>query len=269
MPNIPPDSEPDSTPGFAPGELALLVDRKDRRYLIRLAPGEEFHTHAGVLLHDHILATAAGSEVRASSGSRFVAHHPTLADYILKMPRGAQIIYPKDIGAILMLADIAPGQKILETGVGSGALSLALLRLGVEIVGYDLNEKFAERAQANVAGFLGAEALERYTVKIHDSYTGIPDQGFDRVLLDLPEPWQVVPHLAQAARNGALALAYSPSAIQVSQFCEACEAAGFVELETLEVMHRGWHVKGSAVRPNHRMVAHTGFLTRARIVHGS
>jgi len=253
---------------FMAGELVLLVDRKDRRYLIRLEAGQDFHTHQGVVSHDEIIASKEGATVRSSGGGKFLVYRPTLADYILKMPRGAQVIYPKDIGAILMFADIAPGQKILETGIGSGALSLSLLRLGTEVTGYDINERFAERAKANVAGFLGADALKHYKVKIHDSYEGLEEENFDRLLLDLPEPWRVIPHAHEVVRAGGIVLAYSPSIIQVSRFTQACTQAGFGEIETLEVLHRGWHVEGQAVRPNHRMVAHTGFLTRARVLGG-
>lgn len=251
---------------FEAGDLALLVDRKGRRYLVKLAPGQEFHTHTGVVSHDDIISVAEGVVVRSSGNGRFVAYHPTLSDYILKMPRGAQVIYPKDIGAVLMFADIAPGQKILETGVGSGALSLALLRLGAEVTGYDISDKFAERAKANVENFLGPDALKNYKVKIQDSYEGIAEGGFDRMLLDLPEPWRLVPYMSEVLRPGGIALAYSPSIIQVSRFRQACSEAEFKEAETIEVLQRGWHVQGQAVRPDHRMVAHTGFLTRVRVL---
>lgn len=251
---------------FCAGELALLLDRKGRRYLIRLKAGASFQSHTGTLPHDDIISSPPAVELRNSGGSRFTAYRPTLEDYILKMPRGAQVIYPKDLGAILMFADIAPGQKILESGIGSGALSMALLRIGAKIVGYEINEQFAERAHANVREFLGAAALKRYNVKIADSYAGIKHRGFDRMLLDLPEPWRVVPHAPSAVRAGGIVLSYSPSILQVSQFTEACHQAGLGEVETIEVLHRGWHVKGQAVRPDHRMVAHTGFLTRAKIL---
>jgi len=250
---------------FEAGDLALLVDRKGRRYLVKLVAGQQFHTHTGVVAHDDIISLAEGAVVRSGGSGRFMAYRPTLSDYILKMPRGAQVIYPKDIGAVLMFADIAPGQKILETGVGSGALSLALLRLGAEVTGYDISHKFAERARANVANFLGAEALEHYQVKIQDSYEGIAEGGFDRMLLDLPEPWRLVPYMSEVMRPGGIALAYSPSIIQVSRFRQACAEAEFTSTDTIEVLQRGWHVQGQAVRPDHRMVAHTGFLTRVRV----
>jgi tRNA (adenine57-N1/adenine58-N1)-methyltransferase len=189
---------------------------------------------------------------------------PTLADYILKMPRGAQVIYPKDLGPILMLADVGPGCRVLESGVGSGALSMALLRSGAEIVGYEIREDFAGRARNNVEEFLGAAALDSYAVQVRDCYEGIDEIGLDRVLLDLPEPWRVVPHAAGALRSGGILLAYTPSVTQVMRLRESLDQAGFVLSETTEVLNRTWHVEGASVRPDHRMVAHTGFLTHAR-----
>jgi tRNA (adenine57-N1/adenine58-N1)-methyltransferase len=194
-----------------------------------------------------------------------VLFRPTLSEFILKMPRGAQVIYPKDIGPILMLADIAPGVRVLESGVGSGALSMGMLRCGADIVGYELREDFAERAQQNVEKFLGADALQRYRVELRDCYAGIDETDLDRVVLDLPEPWQVVPHAEQALRAGGTVLAYTPSVTQVMQLREALDRSAFFGAQTVEVLQRGWHVEGQAVRPDHRMVAHTGFLTLARL----
>jgi tRNA (adenine57-N1/adenine58-N1)-methyltransferase len=180
------------------------------------------------------------------------------------MPRGAQVIYPKDIGPILMLADIEPGCQVFESGVGSGALSMGMLRVGAHIVGYELRQDFASRAAKNVTEFLGVEALERYDIHIRDSYDGLAHGGFDRAVLDLPEPWRVVPHLTEGLRPGAIVVSYSPSILQVTRMREALDRAGFAEASTVEVLNRNWHIDGPAVRPDHRMVAHTGFLTRAR-----
>jgi tRNA (adenine57-N1/adenine58-N1)-methyltransferase len=178
------------------------------------------------------------------------------------------VIDPKDLGPILMVADIGPGMSVLESGVGSGALSMAMLRCGAEITGYEIREDFANRAQTNVERFLGPEALSRYRVELRDCYEGIDEtpgrDGYDRVVLDLPEPWQVVPHAASALRPGGILCAYTPSIVQVSQLREALESHGFFASETLEVLNRSWKVEGAAVRPDHRMVAHTGFLTHAR-----
>jgi tRNA (adenine57-N1/adenine58-N1)-methyltransferase len=251
---------------FAPGDRVLLLDRKRRRYLVALTPGAEFHTHAGVLPHDEIIGRPEGVVVRSTRGGTYTAFRPTLSDFVFEMPRGAQVIYPKDLGPILMLADIFPGAQVLESGVGSGALSMTLLRAGAIVHGYEIREDFARRAQRNVADFLGDEAASRYTVELRDSYDGIDLHDLDRVVLDLPEPWRVVPHAAKALHPGGILVAYTPSIIQASQLREALAAHGFEMAETLEVLNRTWHVDGAAVRPDHRMVAHTGFLTHARLL---
>jgi tRNA (adenine57-N1/adenine58-N1)-methyltransferase catalytic subunit len=248
------------------GEPVLLIDRKHRRYLVDLLAGSEFHSHAGVLSHDAVIGTEEGTSHRSSRGGQFVVVRPTFADYVLKMPRGAQVIYPKDIGAILMLADIFPGARVFESGLGSGALSTALLRAGAEITGYEVREDFAGRARSNVERFLGAAGLERYQTQIRDTYEGIEETDLDRVVLDLPEPWNVVPHAVGALRRGGILLAYTPSITQAQQLHEAMEESPFGMAQTLEVFHRGWHIAGQAVRPDHRMVAHTGFLTHARLL---
>lgn len=246
------------------GEQVLLLDRKDRRYLVKLQAGSEFHSHAGVVAHDDMIGADEGIELRSTRGAAYVVYRPTLSDFVLKMKRGAQVIYPKDLGPILLLADIFPGARVLESGIGSGALSMTMLRAGAEIFGYELRADFAARAQANVEAFLGAEVLDRYHVEERDTYEGIDVTELDRVVLDLPEPWNVVKHARQALRPGGIFVAYLPSIMQVSQLHDALNTNGFVMAETLEVLNRGWHVEGQAVRPDHRMVAHTGFLTHAR-----
>ncbi len=189
---------------------------------------------------------------------------PTLADTVLKMPRGAQVIYPKDLGAILIEADIAPGMRVLEAGVGSGALSMALLRAGAEVVGYELREDFAERARSNVEAM--GVGHSRYRVEIRDVYEGIAEVGLDRILLDLPEPWRVLPHATKALRPGGILCAYLPSINQTSQLRSSMEQHGFGMASSLEVLHRTWHIEDRSVRPDHRMVGHTGFLTTARLL---
>jgi tRNA (adenine57-N1/adenine58-N1)-methyltransferase len=251
---------------FAPGDRVLLLDRKRRRYLVALTVGGEFHTHAGVLPHDEVIGQPEGVVLRSTKGGTYIAFRPTLSDFVIEMPRGAQVIYPKDLGPLLMIADIFPGARVLESGVGSGALSTTLLRAGAVVRGYEIREDFANRAQKNVAAFLGAEAVERYTVELRDCYEGIGETDLDRVVLDLPEPWQVVPHAAKALHGGGILVAYTPSIMQASQLHEALAAHGFEMAETLEVLNRTWHIDGPAVRPDHRMVAHTGFLTHARLL---
>jgi tRNA (adenine57-N1/adenine58-N1)-methyltransferase len=252
---------------FTPGDRVLLIDNKRRRHLITLEPGGEFHSHTGVLRHDDLLGNPEGITVRTSKGARLVAVRPTLAEYVLEMPRGAQVIYPKDLGPILMLADVFPGARILESGIGSGALTMALLRsIGPtgEVTGYELRPDFAERAHQNITGMLGLDVPLR--VEVRDVYAGIDEEGLDRVILDLPEPWQVVKHAEAALRPGGIMLAYLPTIGQVSRFREALEDSAFGMAESLEVLQRTWHVEGQSVRPDHRMVAHTGFLTTARLL---
>lgn len=270
------------------GETVLMVDSRQRRYLVALRSGGEFHTHAGVVPHDQIIGSAEGSEFRSGSGARFVAVRPTLADQVLKMPRGAQVIYPKDLGAIWMLADVRAGMAVFETGVGSGALSATLLRCGAFVTGYELREDFAERAVQNVESIAGAEALDRYDVQLRDAYESIdpprrnPSQSnaetgaaggmsssgcrYDRAVLDIPEPWHVAVHLPERLRRGGILVAYNPSVTQVQQLRRTLDDGPWALIETIEVMHRNWHVKGASVRPDHRMVAHTGFLTHARLI---
>jgi tRNA (adenine57-N1/adenine58-N1)-methyltransferase len=251
---------------FRAGERALLIDRKRRRYLVSLAAGGEFHSHAGVLGHDEVIGRPEGEVVRSTRGGTYTVFRPTLADFVIEMPRGAQVIYPKDLGPMLMLADVFPGARVLESGVGSGALSMTLLRAGAVVNGYELRDDFARRAQRNVADFLGEEAAARYDVELRDCYDGIDLDDLDRVVLDLPEPWQVVPHAARALHPGGILVAYTPSIVQAVQLREALATHGFDLAQTVEVLNRGWHIEGMAVRPDHRMVAHTGFLTSARLL---
>lgn len=251
---------------FTAGERILLFDTKDRRYLITLAEGAEFHTHSGPVEHAGLIGQEEGVVVRSARGARYTAVRPTLAEVVLKMPRGAQVIYPKDLGPLLMLADVFPGARLLESGLGSGALSMALLRSGADIVGYEIRPDFAARARANVAGFLGAAALERYHVEERDVYEGIDARDLDRVVLDLPEPWRVVGPATLALRRGGIMVSYLPTITQVVTLHEALAATGFGMVQTVEILQRSWHIEGLSVRPDHRMVAHTGFLTSARFL---
>ena len=249
---------------LAVGEQVLLVDKKGRQYVIVLKEGGEFHSHAGIVSHDEIIGGSEAGTVRSTHGAVYRVLRPTLSEFIVKMPRGAQVIYPKDLGPILMLADIQPGHRVFESGVGSGALSMTLLRAGAIVTGYELRDDFAARAIGNVETFLGAEPLDRYHVEVRSSYDGIDPAPYDRVVLDLPEPWQVVPHAAEVLEPGGILLAYTPSVTQIMRLHDALKSEGFAQPETVEVLNRTWHVEGQAVRPDHRMVAHTGFLTHAR-----
>jgi tRNA (adenine57-N1/adenine58-N1)-methyltransferase len=252
---------------FTVGEKALLLDSKKRRYLIDLVDGGEFHSHNGFVSHHDVVGQREGVVVRSTKGSEYTVLRPTLEDFVVEMPRGAQVIYPKDLAPICMLADIGPGVRVFETGIGSGALSMTMLRYGADIVGYEIREDFANRAKKNVESFLGAAALDRYDVHIADSYEGIdPALGmFDRVVLDLPEPWNVVSNAEAVLQPGGLLVAYTPSITQAVQVREALKGK-WIDGRTIEVLHRGWHIEGQAVRPDHRMVAHTAFLSVARFL---
>ena len=245
----------------------MLFDSKGRRYLVLLETGGEFHTHAGTVPHDTILGQQEGTIVRSSLGARYIAVRPTLAEIVLKMPRGAQVIYPKDLGQILVMADISPGPRVLEAGLGSGALSMALLagrrrhrRLRatgrLRQARRSQRDRLPGRRRARAVPRGGARRLRRAS----------PRKGLDRVLLDLPEPWRVVKHAAGAMRPGGIIVSYLPTVGQVMTLREALADAGFGMAETVEVLLRPWHVDGQSVRPEHRMVGHTGFLTAARLM---
>ena len=251
---------------FRAGELVLLVDHKKRRYLVELVAGAEFHTHSGIVGHDDVIGATEGTSFRSTRGTYYTVIRPTLSDYVLKMPRGAQVIYPKDLGPLLLIADIFPGARVLESGVGSGALSMTMLRAGAIVTGYELRADFAARAQKNVTAFLGQDVQERYTVEERDCYEGIDLTDLDRVVLDLPEPWQVVKPAERALHPGGIFVAYTPTIMQAAQLREAFVDSPFGMAETVEVLRRTWHIEGQSVRPDHRMVAHTGFLTSARLL---
>ena len=250
---------------FRAGEKALFIDSKKRRYLVTLNEIGEFHSHAGYVPHSLIIGSRPGSTVESTKGARYIVVRPTLEDFVVEMPRGAQVIYPKDLAPICMIGDIHPGVRVYETGIGSGALSMTMLRWGAHITGVELREDFMNRARANVSSFLGDEAMSRYDVRIGNSYEETPEGEFDRVVLDLPEPWQVVPHAEKVLTTGGLLVAYTPSITQAVQTREVLDKK-WVDQRTLEVLHRTWHIEGMSVRPDHRMVAHTAFLTVARFV---
>ena len=252
---------------FEPGERVLLVDERKRRFLIRLQPGATFHFHAGSVPHDLILGSEEGVTVRSTNGVPLACFRPTMADFILKMPRGAQVIYPKDIGAILVSADIGPGTTVLEAGTGSGALTLALCRAtGPEgrVVSYEMRQDFHERAAANLESFFGKLPtwLELRLGDVREATSA--GETFDRVVLDMPEPWAVLPEVASTAHPGSMIASYLPTTNQVQQAVLALEAGGFEEVTTFEVLVRTRHVTERSVRPDHRMVAHTGFVIVGR-----
>jgi tRNA (adenine57-N1/adenine58-N1)-methyltransferase len=252
---------------FEPGERVLFVDDRGRRFMVRLQAGASFHFHGGLVPHDLVLGSEEGTEVHSTMGVRLVCWRPTMSDFVLKMPRGAQVIYPKDIGTLLLYADIAPGTRVLEAGTGSGALTMALCRAtgpDGRVVSYEARQDFHEGARANLEAFF-AKLPEWLDLRLGDvREVATTGERFDRVVLDLPEPWAVLGEIGRTLRSGAIACTYLPTTNQVQEAVLALEGAGFVDPVTFEVLVRTWHVTRRSVRPDHRMVAHTGFMTVAR-----
>ncbi|MDP8955362.1 MAG: tRNA (adenine-N1)-methyltransferase [Actinomycetota bacterium] len=252
---------------FEPGERVLFVDSRGRRFLVRLQSGATFHFHDGAVPHDLVVGSEEGTEVHSSTGAALLCLRPTLSDFILKMPRGAQVIYPKDIGAILVFADIGLGARVLEAGTGSGALTMALCRAAGpdgHVVSYEARHEFHEKAASNLENFLGKLPpwLELRLGDVREvASTG---EFFDRVVLDLPEPGALLGEVGSVLRSGGLICTYLPTTNQVQESVLALNAAGYIEVETFEIVLRTWHVTERSVRPDHRMVAHTGFITVAR-----
>ncbi len=257
---------------FSSGERIHLVDHKSRQYALTLKAGETYQFSGQKIAHDAIIGRPDGSIVVLSGGKKMLAVRPTFGDYVLKMPRGAQVLYPKDLALIPMWADVYPGARVFEAGTGSGALTMALLRaVGTRgtVVTYEAREDFARTALTNIERYLGTPP--NLVPLRRNAYEGLEllEDGlpFDRVVLDLPEPWQVIPHAATALRSGGIYLSFVPTVPQVIQTVEALERATvFGMIETFETLLRTWSVQGRSVRPDHRMVAHSGFITVARKV---
>lgn len=252
---------------FEPGEKVLLIDQRERTYLVLLEPGATYHTHSGTLAHDDVLGVPEGTTVHTSKGMVLIAFRPRFADFVLKMTRGAQVVYPKDLGQIVTYADVGPGDRVVEAGTGSGALTIALCRaVGADgrVVSYELRDEHRAQALVNIEGFFGKlpDHLELRTGDLAE----VADAAdrFDRAVLDLPNPWDPLPALATVLEPGAVLCAYLPTTGQVQQLVLALPEAGFHHVETFETLRRGWHVTSRSVRPDHRMVGHTGFLVFAR-----
>ncbi len=250
---------------FRVGDLALLLDRKNRKYLVTLGDNQVFHSHLGRLSHDQVIDHSVGGWYRTDRGHTLLAVRPTLADFVLEMPRGPQIIYPKDLGLIVSLGDIFPGATVVEGGLGSGSLTAALLRaVGStgQVITYEIDEKVVPKAQRNIQQIL--PDTSNLSVKIGDIYLGMAERNVDRVVLDVPEPWQAVPGIGDALVMGGILLSFLPTILQVHRLVMALqEDTRFQRLETTETLLRPWHVAERSVRPAHRMVAHSGFLTTA------
>jgi tRNA (adenine57-N1/adenine58-N1)-methyltransferase len=259
---------PEPVPGaFVAGDRVQLTDPKGRHHTVVLEPGKQFHTHRGAIEHDHLIGAPEGSVVHSTANTGYLALRPLLADYVLSMPRGAQVIYPKDAAQIVGFGDVGPGMRVLEAGAGSGALSCSLLRaVGSEgsLTSYERREDFLDVARGNVGAFFG-EVPANWNLRLGDLADHPVDEVVDRVVLDMLEPWAVLPTVAAALRPGGVLVGYVATTTQLSTYVEALRAQGlWTEPQAWESLLRPWHAVGLAVRPEHRMVAHTAFLVTAR-----
>jgi tRNA (adenine57-N1/adenine58-N1)-methyltransferase len=252
---------------FAEGDSALLIDTKGRHFLLRLESGRTFQYHQGTVTHDELIGASDGSWVESSTGSRLLLLRPRLADFILKMKRAAQVVYPKDLGPILVFGDIGPGMTVLEAGTGSGALTLGLSRAvgpAGKVVSVEKRGDHGEHAKKTVARWYG-EVPENVELRIGDVVDVIPEVRPDRIVLDLPEPWHAIDVAAESQPSGGLLCAYLPTIPQVQVAVETARETGvFAEIEIKEFFVRDWNVDGRSVRPAHSMIGHTGFLVFMR-----
>jgi tRNA (adenine57-N1/adenine58-N1)-methyltransferase catalytic subunit len=251
---------------FAAGDQVQLTDPKGRQHRLVLTPGKTFHTHRGALLHDDLIGKPEGSLVTSAGGTPYVAFRPLLADYALAMDRGAAVVYPKDAAQIIGLADVFPGARVIEAGAGSGALSCWLLRAVGEsgsVTSFERRADFAAIAAANVQRYFGSPHPAWRLVVGDLDPAGLTDR--DRVVLDMLAPWEHVPAAAAMLIPGGLLCCYVATTTQLARTVEAVRSQGnFAEPAAWETLQRGWHVDGLAVRPEHHMVGHTGFLVTAR-----
>jgi tRNA (adenine57-N1/adenine58-N1)-methyltransferase len=266
QPSIVDESQPAHRGPFRPGDRVQLTDPKGRMHTVTLEPGKSFHTHRGAIEHDALIGLPDGSVVTSAGSTAYLALRPLLSDYVLSMPRGAQVIYPKDAAQIVAMGDIFPGAKVLEAGVGSGALTCSLLRAvgdGGELHSYELREDFAAIARRNVEAFLGGPQ-KAWNLHIGDVADN-PETGFDRIVLDMLTPWEALDMVERSLVPGGVFVAYVATTPQLSEVVEALrERGGWTEPRAWESLVRDWHAEGLAVRPDHRMIAHTAFLVSAR-----
>lgn len=252
---------------FAAGDRIQLTDSKGKLYSFTITPGKEWHTHKGWITHDDLIGLPEGSVVSTTAGLSFSAFKPLLADFVLTMRRGATIVYPKDAAMIIGVADVFPGARVLEAGVGSGALTISLLRAVGEkgsVHSIERREDFADIARANVNEYF-TNQTENWKLDVGDLQDQIFDSEFDRVVLDMLAPWECIDVAAKALRPGGVFLAYVATSTQLSATAEALKTDGrFTEPESSETLVRGWHHEGLAVRPQQRMIGHTGFIIHSR-----
>jgi tRNA (adenine57-N1/adenine58-N1)-methyltransferase catalytic subunit len=252
---------------FREGEMALVIDSKERHYLVRLDASGSFQYHRGVLAHTEIIGASEGVRLQASGGGELVVLRPRLADYILKMQRGAQVVYPKDIGPILVWGDIGAGMKVLEAGTGSAALTSALVRaVGPQgsVITVERREDHQKQAIKTLTRWFGG-VPENLDMRIGEVEEVAAEVEVDRVVLDLPEPWHVAEVVAESQPGGTGFVAYVPTVPQVQQLVDVLrDTRAYAEIDVFETLHRTWNVLGRSVRPDHQMIGHTGFITTAR-----
>jgi tRNA (adenine57-N1/adenine58-N1)-methyltransferase catalytic subunit len=257
-----------ATGPFTVGERVQLTDAKGRHYTMSLTPGSEFHTHRGAVAHDAVIGLEQGSVVKSSNGAQFLVLRPLLVDYVMSMPRGPQVIYPKDAAQIVHEGDIFPGARVLEAGAGSGALTLSLLRaVGPQgqVISYEQRADHAEHAHRNVCNFYGQPPDNWQLIVSNVADSELPDGSFDRAVLDMLAPWEVLDSVLRLVVSGGVLVIYVATVTQLSTVVEALRAQQrWTEPRSWETLQRGWNVVGLAVRPQHSMRGHTAFLVTAR-----
>ncbi|HEY2044348.1 MAG TPA: tRNA (adenine-N1)-methyltransferase [Jatrophihabitans sp.] len=263
-----PSAEPDQALNpFRAGDRVQLTDPKGRLHTVTLEAGKEFHTHRGAIQHDDLIGRQEGIVVFSTAGTGYLALRPLLTDYVLSMPRGAAVIYPKDSAQIVAQGDIHPGARVLEAGAGSGALTCSLLRAvgpGGQVISYERREDHLEHARRNVDTFFGS-APDNWDLRHADIAAHPATETVDRVILDMLSPWEVLPTVSAALRPGGVLVGYVATTTQLSRLVEGLrDGGGYTEPHAWECMVRNWHVVGLAVRPDHRMQGHTAFLVTAR-----
>jgi tRNA (adenine57-N1/adenine58-N1)-methyltransferase len=253
---------------FAVGDRVQLTDAKGRHYTMLLSAGGEFHTHRGAIVHDTVIGLPEGSVIKSANGDPFLALRPLLVDYVMSMPRGAQLIYPKDAAQIVHEGDIFPGARVLEAGAGSGALTCSLLRAvgpGGQVISYEVRADHAEHARRNVEVFAGCAPANWQLVISDVTDTDLAAGSVDRVVLDMLAPWDVLDTISRVVVAGGVLIIYLATVTQLSKTVEALrEQQCWTEPRAWETLQRGWNVVGLAVRPQHNMRGHTGFLVSAR-----
>ena len=259
---------PRRTGPFAIGDRVQLTDAKGRHYTMILNEGAEFHTHRGIVAHDSVIGNPEGSVVKSSGGDAFLVLRPLLVDYVMSMPRGAQVIYPKDAAQIIHEGDVFPGARVLEAGAGSGALTCSLLRAvgpGGEVISYEVREDHAVHARSNVATFFGEQPANWQLVVADLVDCDLAEASVDRAVLDMLAPWDVLDAVSRVLVPGGVLIIYVATVTQLSKTVEALRAAQcWTEPRSWETLQRGWNVVGLAVRPDHNMRGHTAFLISAR-----